>query len=115
MAKSPTPRRRGKRRPVTGRASADPSTRCLAEYRHDWEGHVFVERNRFGDKRWTAREECLRCGSTRVIHMIPETCEETSRFYDHPEEYDTQADREEAKRRVFRAMMDEDTAAEVES
>lgn len=103
---NPKPRRR-KRRPTTGRASVDPGTRCLAEHRHDFDGHVFVERGPRGDKRWTAREECLRCGSTRVIHMIPETCEETSRVYDHPDDYDTGADRVEAKRTVFRAMLDE--------
>lgn len=84
------------------------TVRCQA-FRHQFDGHVFLERSRAtGRTVWVARLECPRCGTRRVDVMVPETCELISRSYEHSDEYrdalDTR-DRDDAKRIVFTSML----------
>lgn len=68
-------------------------------FRHDFDGHVFVENGL-----WVARLQCQRCGTKRVDKMTPKTCELIGRVYDWPDEYDRTIDREQVRRELLAAM-----------
>lgn len=75
-------------------------------FMHRLEGHVFLETVN-GRSRWVARLQCVRCGRSRVDVMTVGTCELISRKYFGGDGYDTTWDRSDAKKFLFKVMLDE--------
>jgi hypothetical protein len=82
------------------------SARCKV-FKHDFDGHIFLETIK-NSTRWVARLQCTRCGTRRVDVMIPLTCELVSRHYEYPDTYDTQLEHSDAKRVLFKFMIQEE-------
>lgn len=84
--------------------------RCRAFSRHDLDGHVFEEQldRRVAGRRlvWVARLECAGCGTQRIDVMMPRSCELISRLYVHPDGYDGKISPAEARRIIFKHMLD---------
>lgn len=80
------------------------SARCHV-FKHQLDGNVYEE-TRDGHKRWVARLQCRRCGTWRTDVMMPYTCDLVSRKYEHPQTYETQMSHQDAKKILFKRMME---------
>lgn len=78
---------------------------CKALRKHALDGHVFEEKD---GRRivWVARLECTHCGTWRIDVMTPRQCELISRTYVHPDDYDATISAEEARKALYRHMID---------
>lgn len=91
--------------------------RCKV-FQHRLDGHVFEERWQPKGQRqrtvWTARLQCSRCGTKRIDRMLPGTCILLTRDYIHAEEYDTTMTNGDAKKILFKWMVDQNVEDDTE-
>lgn len=99
---------RGKLRSIQGeRQKAMPAAYlpCRAFQRHALDGHVVQERIN-GSNVWIARLQCVGCGTHRIDVMKPKSCKLISRAYVHPDDYDGKMTSAEARKIIFKHMID---------
>ena len=79
--------------------------KCRAFQKHDLDGIVVKETvNR--RKVWIARLQCNSCGTHRIDVMKPKTTQLLSRAYIHPDDYDGSLSTADARRILYKHMLD---------